>query len=137
MRQKKIKKPEDYHDEGDVKKEIKNILNEHKWFWWMPPGSSFGKNNVDFNCFRGGVILVIEAKKTPNTSTPLQLGFLESIQAEDGFAFVVDEERIEWFRVFMEAFDRSRDAYARKEKESPEDGAIMLDAIRYLTKELS
>jgi len=137
MRPRKIKKPVDYHEEGDVKKAIKEILNQHKWFWWMPAGSAFGKNNVDFNCLRESVFMAIEAKKLPNGPTPLQLGFLESVQAEGSFAFIVDEERVEWFRAFIQAFDRSRDAYVRKETESPEDGATMLDAIRYMTKELS
>jgi hypothetical protein len=123
-----------YENEGDVKKEVKKILNQHEWFWWMPPANGFGKSNVDFNAIRGGVFMAIETKYDKRKCTPLQLAYLSSIQKEDGFGFVVTEKNIEHFRTWMQVFDRSAKAMMAQQTIPPEDGAAMLEAIRILTE---
>lgn len=121
-------------NEKDVKKEVRKILEAHKWFWWMPPANGFGKVGVaDFNALRGGVFMAIETKFDKNQPTVHQRAYLSSVMAEDGFGFVVNERNIEWLRAFMDAFDRSADHAAKQVEPSPEDGAMMLNAIRELT----
>jgi hypothetical protein len=126
-----------YTKESDVKAEIKKLLNKHKWYWWMPPANGFGKAGVsDFNALRDGVFIVIEAKFGGNKPTALQVAYMNSIMAAGGIAFVVDEKRIEQFAGWLEAFDRSAQATAAKQKVSDEDGALMLNALRDMTCEL-
>ena len=48
--------------EADVKREVKKLLNKYDWFYWMPAGSAYGNNNVDFNCLKNGFFLAIETK---------------------------------------------------------------------------
>lgn len=124
-------------NEKDVKREVKKLLDKHNWFWWMPPANGFGKVGVaDFNAIRGGVFLAIETKFGKNKPTVHQSAFLTSIQAEDGFGFVVNEDRIEWLRQWMDAFDRATVAASKNEKPAAEDGATLLNAIREMTHEL-
>lgn len=124
-------------NEKDVKKEVKKILDKHKWFWWMPPANGFGKVGVsDFNAIRGGVFMAIETKFGKNQPTVHQRAFLSSVAAEDGFGFLVNEKNLDWLRAFMEAFDRSADNASKKVEPTPEDGAMMLNAIRELTNGL-
>lgn len=133
-------------DEGDVKKEIRKILNRHKWFWWMPPMNGYGTTGVsDFLALRGGVFLAIEAKHNKKQPTALQRGFLSSIIAEGGFGFVVNEHRLNHLENWLAAFDRSTGATAAAlaEGKKPEgavdanDGALMLDCIKEMTRELA
>lgn len=124
-------------NEKDVKKAVRNLLDRHGWFWWMPPANGFGKVGVaDFNALRGGVFLAIETKFGANKPTVHQVAFLSSVIAEDGFGFVVNEKRLDWLAKWMDAFDRSADGVAKGRQPDPEDGAVMLDAIREMTHEL-
>lgn len=126
-----------YHKEADVKAEIKKLFNKHNWFWWMPPANGFGKAGTsDFHALRDGVFMCVEAKFGSNKPTALQVGFLNSITAQGGIAFVVNEKRMELFSGWLEAFDRSALAAAQKKSIAHEDGALMLDAIREMTSEL-
>jgi hypothetical protein len=127
-----------YKNEGDVKKEVKKLLNKHGWFWWMPPASAYGKRTVDFNAIWAGVFMAIETKCTTTSGpvTALQLGFLTSIQAEGGYAFVIDEHRVEWLSCWLDAFARSAARARRNEPMLDEDGAMLIDALRELTREI-
>ena len=123
-----------YHNENGVKKEINRLLTHHKWFWWSTPMNGFGKSGIsDKLAFRGGVLMAIEAKFDKNKPTPMQEAFLGSIRAEEGFGFVVNEKNIDWFKGFLEAFDRAIEASAKQQEPSPDDGAYMINAIRELS----
>ena len=123
--------------EKDVKKAVKRILDEHKWFWWMPPANGFGKIGVaDFNAIRAGVFLAVETKFGKNKATVHQTAFLSSVLAEDGFGFIVRDTTLDSFKAWMEAFDRSVEAQSQQRDVAPEDGSIMLNAMRVLTAEL-
>lgn len=123
-----------YRIEADVKKHVKKLLDKHNWFWWMPPANGFGKIGVsDFNAFRGGVFLAVETKFGKNKPTVQQKAFLESILAESGFAFVVNDSNIEWFEAWLAAFDRAAEKTAKNQPVEPEDGALMLNALKELT----
>lgn len=125
-----------YKNEGDVKKAVKKLLNKHGWFWWMPPGSAYGKSNVDFNALWSHIFMAIETKFNDNKLTALQRGFLTSIQAEGGYAFVVDEHRVEWLSYWLDAFAQSAARARRNEPMLHEDGIMLVTAIREMTEEI-
>ena len=124
-------------NERDVKAQVKKLLDKHKWFWWMPPANGFGKTGIaDFNAIRGGVFLAIETKFGSNKPTVLQVAYLNSVRQEDGFGFVVCEKRLEWLSGWLAAFDNAVASQISKQDPKPEDGAMMLNAIREMTREL-
>jgi hypothetical protein len=126
-----------YTNEGDVKRHVKKLLDTHNWFWFMPPANGYGRTGIaDILAIRGGVFLAIETKFGRNKPTPMQVGFLQSIIAESGFGFVVCEKRIDWLKSWLEAFDRAAEAAAINQRPAPEDGAMMLNAIREMSAEL-
>lgn len=123
--------------EGDVKKRVKRLLTDHGWFWWMPPANGFGRAGIaDINALKAGVFMAVETKYAKNKPSVMQLGFLTSVQTESGFAFVVNEDRLAWLEAWLGAFDRSTEAASKQQEPSPEDGAMMLNAMREMTKEL-
>lgn len=125
------KKVTQFTNEGDVKRQVKKLLNQHNWFWWMPPANGFGRAGIaDFNALRGGVFLAIETKFGGNKPTAQQRGFIESIRAEDGMAFVVSEKNLDALAVWLERFDLAVQAQAEQRDVDPSDGAAMLDAMR-------
>lgn len=124
-----------FKDEKDVKREVKRLLDAHEWFWWCPPANAYGKSGIaDFHMIRGGVFIAIETKFGTNKPTAPQVGFLQSIQAESGFAFVVSDRNMEWFSQWLAAFDRAAKSVEQKAPVDDVDGAIMLNAIRALTE---
>jgi len=126
-----------YNNEGDVKRAVKKLLDADKWFWWMPPANGFGKAGIsDINAIKSGVFMAIETKFGSNKPTPLQIGFLNSVRSESGFAFVVNEKRIGTLGNFLAAFKRATEAQQQGQQPTPEDGAMMLNCIREMQLEL-
>lgn len=122
------------NSESDVKKQVKKLLDKHGFFWWMPPANGFGKIGVsDFNALRDGVFLAIETKFGKNKPTLHQKAYIESINASGGMAFIVNEATLDWLRQWLEAFDRSAEQIAKREKIADADGALMLDAAAQMT----
>jgi Holliday junction resolvase len=125
-----------FRTEADVKKEIRCLLDQHGFFWWNVHGSAYAQSGIsDIHAIRQGVYMVIEGKKFPNRPTMLQKGFLQSITAEKGLAFVVDERRLGWFAVFLQAFDAAQASAAKDETPKSEDGAAMLNAMKILQED--
>lgn len=125
--------PITYKSEKDVKKQIKKLLDAHGWFWWMPPANGYGKVGIsDLNALKNGVFLAVEAKFGSNKPTPMQKAFLESINAESGFGFVVNDANIDAFETFLVNFGEQTDLVAKEQKMSNEGGATLIDAIRAL-----
>lgn len=126
-----------YSKEADVKRQVKKLLTLHGWFWWMPPMNGFGQTGVaDFNALRTGVFLAVETKFAKNKPTANQKQYLESINAEGAFGFVVSDRTIDQFAAWLDAFDRACDNTSKGSKVADEDGATMLDAIRAMTEPL-
>lgn len=124
--------------ERDVKREVKKLLDEHKFFWWMTPANGFGVSGVsDILAFKSGVLIAIETKFGSRKTTAQQRGFLNSIQAENGFAFVVNEKNLDWFAGFLRVFDATVVEQAKGNKPSPEQGAYLLNAIKAMTESIS
>lgn len=123
-------------NEKGVKREVKKLLDAHNWFWWMPAANGYGQTGIsDFCAIRGGVFMAIETKFKHNKPTEMQKAFLTSVTAETGIAFVVNEQRLDTFKAWLEAFDRAMTATAAGGKETPEDGAMMINAVRELQQE--
>ena len=121
---------ETYTKEAHVKDDVKAILNEHGWFWFMPPANAYGKSGIsDIICLRTEVFMAIECKFGTNKPTAMQIGFLNSIRAEGGFAFVVSDRNIEWFKAFMESFDVAAQCTAMREKIPEAHGARMANGL--------
>jgi hypothetical protein len=120
-------------NEKDVKAKVKKLLDKHSWFWWMPPANGYGKVGIsDFHALKNGVFLAIETKFGSNKPTAHQRAFLESVNAEHAFAFVVSDSNIEWFEAFLEDFGKETDLVAAEKKMSNDGGARLVDAIRAL-----
>lgn len=121
------------HDENGVKKNVKRLLDAAGWFWWSIGASMYGKGGTsDLHALKNGVFLAIETKFGRNKPTELQKAFLNSINAETGFGFVVSEKNIEWFATFLDQFGKETDSVMTEKKMSNEGGATLLDAIRAL-----
>lgn len=126
-----------FKDEKGVKKRVRALLNEHGWFWWMPPMTGYGAIGVsDFNALRGGVFLAVETKFGKNTATVHQKAYLNSICAEGGFGFIVSDKTLHEFEQWLKAFDRSVERVANQEPRSDEDSIIMLNCVAKLTEPL-
>lgn len=124
-----------FKSEKDVKRRIKVLLDKHGWYHWMPPANGFGRGGVsDHLAIRAGVFMAIEAKFGKNKPSENQKDFLREIKEQDGFAFVVNDENIAWFDVFLQAFDKAMEAQQRGEEPTHADGAAMLNAMRELTE---
>lgn len=120
--------------EKGVKTLIKELLNAYGWFTWMPAANGYGSQGVpDHLAIRNGVFLAVEAKKYPNKPRPLQKAFAGHIIANSGFAFCVDETRIDQFADWLESFEAAVIAQTRGEAVPDFHGARMLDCMNALT----
>lgn len=121
-------------NEKGVKARVKKLLDQHKFFWWMPAANGFGTQGIaDFLAVRKGVFMAVETKFGDNKPSALQRAFLDSIAAEDHFAFLVNERNLPTFERFLQLFDESVDRTAKDGKPpTDEQGAGMIDCIRHL-----
>jgi Holliday junction resolvase len=91
-----------YAKEAHVKDDIKALLTKHDWFFFMPPANAYGKSGIsDIIAIKRGTFLAVEAKFGTNKPTAMQVGFLNSIRACDGFAMVVSDRNIDWLAAFL------------------------------------
>lgn len=127
--------PKKFEKEKHVKEAVKAILDDNGWFWWMPAANGMGTTGVsDFCALNAGCFLAIETKFGKNPPTALQVAFLNSVRATDNFAFLVNEHNVMYLKAYVEAFGRAVQAQILKRDVAPEDGAMMLNAIRELTQ---
>lgn len=121
-------------NEGGVKALIKDLLNFHGWYTWMPAANGMGTLGVlDHLAIKDGVFLAIEAKFGANKPTPLQKAFAGQVIANSAFAFCVNEKNIDHLAWWLESFAISC-AHEREGKEVPaEHGARMINAMSALT----
>jgi hypothetical protein len=121
-------------NEKDVKHKVKAILDRFDYFWFMPPANGFGKAGIsDFIALKNGCFLAIETKFGSNKPTAPQIGFLNSIRAAEGFAFVVNDKNYEWLEAFLDSFEKATASQRKKLDVAHEDGARMLNAIAELS----
>jgi hypothetical protein len=116
---------------------VKALLSKYEWFWFMPPANGYGKSGIsDFIAVRHGSFLAIETKFGSNKPTAMQIGFLNSIRANDGFAFVVNDKNLDWLEAFLESFEVSTQCVSKQMEVPPEHGARMLNALAELSNKL-
>lgn len=124
-----------YITEKDVKNEVKKLLTQHGWFWWMPPANGFGKGGIaDINAIRSGVFMAVETKFGTRKLRPTQAAYLETIAAHEGFGFVVSDRTVETFATFLKVYDEAVEAVSQGVKPSQVDGATMLNCVAELTQ---
>lgn len=81
--------------EAAVKKQIKQILEELKCYYFMPPANGYGRAGIlDFVGCIEGQFFAIEAKAGKGTTTALQDREIERIRSCGGLAVVVNEQNI-------------------------------------------
>ncbi len=120
--------------EKDVKRRVKQLLDKHKWFWWMPAANGFGTIGVaDFNALRGAVFLAIETKFGSNKCTEHQKAFLRSISVEKGVSLVVTDKTLPQFERWLILFDKSMELFKEKKILDQDDGGEFLDCVKALT----
>lgn len=126
--------PKEYHSEKHVKEAVKAILDGSGWFWWMPAANGMGTTGIsDFCALKNGVFLAIETKFKDNTPSPMQRAFLNSVRAQESFAFLVNEKNVSSLQSWIASFDRATVAASKSEKPTTEDGAAMLNAIKAMS----
>ena len=95
-----------YTKEADVKAEVKKLLSQYGWFWWMPPANGFGKAGVsDFNALKEGHFMGLETKFKRNTPTPAQVKYLRQVHDNGGIGIVVNEKTLENLEWLLLVFD--------------------------------
>ena len=88
--------------EGKVKDKIKKILKAHNIYYAMPHGAGFGNAGVpDFLCCVEGNFVAIEAKASEGKVTLLQQKNLNDIEASGGMAWVINENNILMFELWI------------------------------------
>jgi pantoate kinase len=88
-----------------VKDKIRKILKEHGVYYAMPMGTGYGNSGVpDFLCCLQGQFLAIEAKAGKGIPTALQEKNLRDIKAAGGYAWVVNEENLDEFKVWVKEY---------------------------------
>lgn len=94
-------KPRD-ETEGAIKKEVKRILTDTGWKFWMPNANAFGRGGVsDFLAVKRPALFMAIETKYGDVPTQLQLNFLQMIHEAGHFAFLVDETNVETLRAVL------------------------------------
>ena len=122
-------------NEKDVKRRIKELLNFHGWFTWMPGANGYGTQGVsDHLAIKDGVFVAIEAKFGYNKPSAMQKSFAAQIIANDGFAFCVTDKNIDHLAYWLESFHAATLLQREGKEVSAEHGSRMLNAIGALTE---
>lgn len=125
-----MRRPQTGNEAKSVKAPVKKLLTKHGWFWWSPPANMYGATGVsDIHAIKKGMFMVVETKFNKNDPTPLQMGFINSVRAEDHFAFVVRETTIVAFGEFLRYLDMSVEHSSKGEVPPVEVGGPLLNAL--------
>lgn len=83
-------------NESDVKKRVKEILNELECFWYMPVQTGYGVQGIpDFVCCINSRFVGIETKFGKNTLSSWQEKQRDSIIESGGAYLVINEKNID------------------------------------------
>ncbi len=105
-----MRKPKPNNESEEwVKKQVKLILKDTGWKFWMPSANAFGRNGVsDFLAVKNYQLFMAIETKYKDIPTQLQLEFLKMIYDAGHYAFLVDETNIDTLRIVLS--DRSHAA---------------------------
>jgi hypothetical protein len=76
--------------EGKVKAAVKELLQKHNVYSFMPVQNGMGKPGLDFHCVLHGVAFFIETKAPGGKPTPRQQLTMTEVQAAGAVWFVID-----------------------------------------------
>lgn len=81
--------------EGEIKKQIKKILEDEDVYYFMPSGNGYGRSGIpDFVCIVKGKFLGIEAKAGSLQPTAIQTRELNRISQAGGTGICVNADNI-------------------------------------------
>jgi hypothetical protein len=128
-----MRTPKTGNEQKTVKPKIRKLLTEHGWFWWATPATLYSQSGIaDILAIKTGMFMAVEAKFGRNDPTPMQVAFLDSVRAEQHFAFVVRDTTLDAFEQFLVYLDKSIEIAARQEVPSADIGGPLLDAMQRL-----
>ncbi len=85
-----------------VKKQVKPILEDAGWKFWMPNAGAFGLGGVsDFLAVKQPRLFMAIETKYEDVVTQLQFEFLTNVHEAGHYAFLVDETNIEVLRTVL------------------------------------
>jgi hypothetical protein len=88
--------------ESKVKTKVKQILKNHKVYFFMPATHGYGSSGVpDIVACMSGRFIGIECKANTGKVTQLQLKNLQDIVDNNGISVVVDEDSIGVFAMVL------------------------------------
>ena len=86
-------------NEGDVKRKVKELLDDVGAFYFMPPANGYGRVGIsDIIAIKDGRVIAIETKFGYNKPTPMQVKFGEQVTSAGGVFLVINENNIESIR---------------------------------------
>ena len=85
--------------EGWIKKQVREILVDTEWKFWMPNAGTFGRSGVsDFLAIKQPKLFMAIETKYKDVVTTLQFKFLTDVHESGHYAFLVDETNVEELR---------------------------------------
>lgn len=121
-------------NENGVKKLVKELLDFHGWFSFVPGAGGFSTHGVsDRLALKDRVFIAVEVKFGYNKPKPLQKSFAAQVMSNECYAFCVNEKNIDHFAWWLESFQVATLAQMRGDPVPPEHGSRMLNAIGELT----
>lgn len=89
--------------EAKVKEAVKKILKTTNTYFFMPPGTGYGRAGIpDIVACENGHFIAIECKAGKGKTTALQERELADIRAHGGVALVINETNIDDVRKALE-----------------------------------
>ena len=89
--------------EGKVKAKVKEMLNEHGAWYFMPRGTVMGRSGIpDFIGCLYGQMFAIETKAAGNHPTALQKKEIADINAHGGMAMVITMDNLNALKGWLE-----------------------------------
>lgn len=114
--------------EADVKKWVKNVLNEYNVYYFMPVQSGYGAAGLDFHCVVNWCAIplafFIETKEFGGKPTTRQDYFIEQRrQHQKAQTFVIDGMvEVNKLKAWLEKLKQQSDAMENKQERRATDG---------------
>jgi hypothetical protein len=78
--------------EGKVKKAVRQILDRHDAYYFMPVQAGYGSMGLDFHCCHLGKAFFIETKAPGKKPTARQLVLINKLISHGAMVLVIDGE---------------------------------------------
>jgi hypothetical protein len=93
-------------NEGDVKKIVKNVLNDSEYCWWfMPAANGFGRSGIpDFSGCVNGSMFAVETKFGKGTTTAHQEREIAALIRSGAKVWIVRETSVDVWEMEFKAW---------------------------------